>query len=114
LSDEEPILYLGKESAKKVKIPDTDKLLPKEIARFTKSAEVMDKEEKQHLSFIQGCGHGGSHPHMVHEFIMAIVQNRDSAIDAEKAANWTCAGLLGHKSATGGGEKIYLPDFWNL
>lgn len=114
LSDEEPILYLGKEFAKRVKIPDTDKLLPKEIAGFTKSEQVMDEEEKQHLSFIQGSGHGGSHPHMVHEFIMAIVQNRDSAIDAEKAANWTCAGLLGHKSATDGGEKIYLPDFWNL
>ncbi len=114
LSDEDPILYLGKEDAQHIKIPDTGYMLPKEIAHFTRSEEVMDEEEKQHLSFIQGSGHGGSHPHLVHEFISAIVENRDSAIDAEKAANWTCAGLMGHKSAMAEGEKIYLPDFWNL
>ena len=114
LSDEEPVLHLGKEDAKHIKIPDSGYLLPEEISVFTRSDEVMDEEEKQHLSFIQGSGHGGSHPHMVHEFIRAIVENRDSAIDAEKSANWTCAGLMGHSSAMKGGEKIYLPDFWNL
>jgi len=114
LAEEKPILHLGKEDAKRVKIPDTGDMLPQEIAKFTRSAEVMDEEEKQHLSFIQGAGHGGSHPHMVHEFIRAIVEQRDSAIDAEKAANWTCTGLYAHQSAMKGGEKIYLPDFYNL
>lgn len=114
LSDEEPVLHTGKEDAGHVKIPDTGYMLPEEIAMFTRSDEVMDDEEKQHLSFIQGSGHGGSHPHMVHEFLMAIIENRDSAIDAETAANWTCAGLYGHRSAMGDGEKIYLPDFWDL
>lgn len=114
LDGEDPILFLGKEDAERVKIPDTGDMLPKEIAKFTRSMEVMDEEEKSHLSFIQGSGHGGSHPHMVHEFIMAIVENRDSAIDAEKAANWTSAGLCGHLSAMSGGEKVYLPDYWNL
>ncbi len=114
LDNEDPILFLGKEDAERVKIPDTGYMLPKEIAKFTKSTEVMDEEEKSHLSFIQGSGHGGSHPHLVHEFIMSIVENRDSAIDAEKAANWTSAGLCGHISAMSGGEKVYLPDFWNI
>ncbi|MBN1299164.1 MAG: Gfo/Idh/MocA family oxidoreductase [Actinobacteria bacterium] len=114
LENEEPLLYLGKEDAEKIKIPDTGHLLPREISGFTISDEVMDEDEKQHLSFIQGSGHGGSHPHLVHEFITAIIQNRDSAIDAEKAANWTCAGLSGHISAMKGGEKIYIPDFWNI
>jgi len=114
LSNEEPVLHLGKEDAKHIKITDSGYLLPAEIAVFTRSEEVMDKQEKQHLSFIQGSGHGGSHPHMVHEFIRAIIEERDSAIDAEKSANWTCAGLLGHFSAMRGGEKMYLPDFWNL
>ena len=81
---------------------------------FTKAADVMDEEEKAHLSFIQGAGHGGSHPHMVHQFLRAIVEERDSEIDAEKAANWTCTGLCAHESAMKGGEKIYLPDFYNL
>ncbi|MCX6347671.1 MAG: Gfo/Idh/MocA family oxidoreductase [Actinobacteria bacterium] len=114
LESEDPILYTGKEDFEKIKIPDTDDMLPKEIARFTKSFEVMDEEEKSHLSFIQGSGHGGSHPHLVNEFVMSIVEKRDSAIDAEKAANWSSAGVLGNKSAVSGSEKIYLPDFWNL
>jgi len=114
LSHEHPILHTGKEDAERVKIPDTSDMLPGEIAAFTKSEEVMDEEEKEHLSFIQGSGHGGSHPHLVHEFITAIVEGRDSAIDAENAANWTCAGLYGNRSAMQGGEKLYLPDFWNL
>ncbi|MGM0367505.1 MAG: Gfo/Idh/MocA family protein [Actinomycetota bacterium] len=114
LESENPILHLGKEDAKRVEIPDTGHMLPDEVAQFTKSEEVMDDEEKQHLSFIQGSGHGGSHPHMVHEFVRAIIEDRDSAIDAEKAANWTCTGLCAHMSAMKGGEKIYLPDFYNL
>ncbi|MCL4377774.1 MAG: Gfo/Idh/MocA family oxidoreductase [Actinobacteria bacterium] len=115
LNNEEPVLFIGKENAKKVKVPDTGNILPKEIRQFTdRGKEVLDDEGKQNLSFIQGAGHGGSYPHMVNEFIMAIIENRDSAIDVEKAANWTCAGLLGHKSAMLGGKKVYLPDFWNL
>jgi predicted dehydrogenase len=114
LDNEEPILFTGKEDAEKVKIPDTGYMLPKEIAKFTKSLEVMDEEEKSHLSFIQGSGHSGSHPHLVNEFITSIIEDRDSAIDAEKAANWSSAGVLGNNSSIMGSEKIFIPDFWNL
>lgn len=114
LDEETPVLHTGKEDAGHVSIPDTGDMLPDEISNFTRSDEVMDEDEKQHLSFVQGSGHGGSHPHLVHEFIMAIVEDRDSAIDAETAANWTCTGLLGHASAMEDGKKIFLPDFWNL
>jgi predicted dehydrogenase len=114
LDDEDPVLHTGKEDAGHVSIPDTGNMLPAGISNFTRSDEVMDEDEKQHLSFVQGSGHGGSHPHLVHEFIMAIVEDRDSAIDAETAANWTCTGLLGHASAMEDGKKIVLPDFWNL
>jgi hypothetical protein len=114
IESEDPILYTGKEDFNRIIIPDTGDILPKEISKFTKSFEVMDEEEKSHLSFIQGSGHGGSHPHLVNEFIMSIVEKRDCAIDAEKAANWSSAGVLGNKSAISGSEKIYIPDFWNL
>ena len=114
LDDSDPILFTGKENAKSVKIPDTGGMLPIEIAKFTKAEDVLDKEEKEHLSFIQGSGHGGSHPHMVHEFIRAIVEKRDSAIDAETAANWTCTGICAHQSAMSGGKRINLPDFYNI
>ena len=97
-----------------VKIPDTGDMLPKEIAKFTKAEDVLDKEEKEHLSFVQGAGHGGSHPHMVHEFIRAIVEKRDSEIDAETAANWTCTGICAHQSAMSGGKRINLPDFYKI
>ncbi len=33
--------------------------------------------KKTHLSFTQGAGHGGSHPHLVHEFVSALVEDRD-------------------------------------
>ncbi len=114
IEDEDPILFTGKEGFQRVAVLDTGHLLPQEVAMFTKAADVMDEEEKAHLSFIQGAGHGGSHPHMVHQFLRAIVEDRDSEIDAEKAANWTCTGLCAHESAMKGGEKIYLPDFYNL
>ena len=114
LDGSDPILFTGKENTKRVKIPDTGDMLPIEIAKFTKAEDVLDKEEKEHLSFIQGSGHGGSHPHMVHEFIRAIVEKRDSEIDAETAANWTCTGICAHQSAMSGGKRINLPDFYNI
>ena len=48
----------------KVEVPDFAHLLPEPIRRFTQPAEIHDAE---HLSFIQGGGHGGSHPHLVNE-----------------------------------------------
>ncbi|MGD9137400.1 MAG: hypothetical protein PVH42_11590, partial [Desulfobacterales bacterium] len=63
-----------------------------------------------HASSIQGGGHGGSYPHMVHEFVSAIVESRPSAIDADKAANWTMAGICAHDSAMQNGEKVTIPE----
>ncbi len=60
------------EIASKVEVPDYAHLLPPEIREFTQSIQDAD-----HLSFIQGGGHGGSHPHLVNEFVSALVQNRD-------------------------------------
>jgi hypothetical protein len=63
------------------------------------------------VSFVQGAGHGGSHPHMVYEFISAIKEGRDSAIDAVKSAYWTGAGICAHESAMKDGAKVMIPDF---
>ena len=71
-------------------------------------AEIHDSE---HLSFVQGGGHGGSHPHMVHEFLSALREDRDPRPNAVTSANWTCVGLCAHKSALLGGEKVALPKF---
>ena len=41
---------------------------PSRSARFTQPAAIQDAE---HLSFLQGGGHGGSHPHLAHNLLMA-------------------------------------------
>lgn len=93
-----------------MKSPDYAHLLPKEIQRFTTKG-VYDADEHQHLSFTQGGGHGGSHPHLVNEFVSALVQNRDPFPNAVQSANWTCVGLCAHQSALKGGEIVRLPKF---
>lgn len=94
-----------------VKAPDYAKCLPKPIRRFTTQG-VYDLAGKQtHLSFIQGSGHGGSHPHLAHEFIMALVEKREPFPNARQSANWTCVGLCAHQSAMNGGGIIRLPAF---
>ncbi|MET3112514.1 putative dehydrogenase [Pedobacter sp. CG_S7] len=109
VENEDSVIHTG-ETPEKVKIPDYAHLLPKEIQHFT-TAGVYDSEENQHLSFIQGAGHGGSHPHLVNEFIDALIENRNPYPDAKESANITCVGILAHESAMKGGEIIHLPEF---
>ncbi|WP_235297496.1 Gfo/Idh/MocA family oxidoreductase [Portibacter marinus] len=93
-----------------VDAPDYAKLLPKEIQPFT-TGGVYDSDEHQHLSFTQGAGHGGSHPHLAHEFISALIENKSPYPNARQSANITCVGILAHESALKGGEIIKLPEF---
>lgn len=108
IADEGPVLFEGGENARRVSVPDAEKLLPKETSIFTRREKIQDES---HVSFIQGAGHGGSHPHMVEEFLRAIKEGKDSAIDAVTAAYWTGAGICAHESAMKGGEKVLIPDF---
>ena len=57
------------------------------------------------------AGHGGSHPHLVHEFLDALVNGRDPYPNAKQSANITCVGILAHESAKRGGEIMRLPEF---
>lgn len=93
----------------RVNAPDRQDLLPKEIARFTQRG-VYD-ETNAHLSFLQGGGHGGSHPHLVHEFVSSIVEERQPWPDAVTTASWTAAGICAHESAMNGGKRIEIPQF---
>jgi predicted dehydrogenase len=90
--------------------PDFAKLLPEPIQRFTTKG-VYDGEEHQHLSFTQGAGHGGSHPHLVHEFSSSLLQNKQPYPNAIQSANITCVGILAHESAKQGGKIMQLPAF---
>jgi predicted dehydrogenase len=96
---------------KPVKAPDFAKHLPKAIRPFTTGGVYGGKGKKQHLSFTQGAGHGGSHPHLVHEFVSSLVEDRDPFPNAKQSANWTCVGLCAHQSALKGGAIVKLPAF---
>ena len=98
------------EIPEEVECPDFAKLLPEEIRRFTTKG-VYDADEHQHLSFAQGGGHGGSHPHLVHAFVKALQEGSDPYPNAVQSANITCVGILAHESAKQGGKIIYLPAF---
>ena len=78
------------EIAEKIEVPDFADRLPEPIRRFTLPQEIHDAE---HLSFVQGGGHGGSHPHLVNEFVGAIRGDRQPQPDAVTSANWTCVGI---------------------
>ncbi|HEX3601177.1 MAG TPA: Gfo/Idh/MocA family oxidoreductase [Pirellulales bacterium] len=109
IEHEDAIVFNG-ETPRRVKVPDYGSRLPKDIQQYT-TRGVYDSEEHRHLSFVQGSGHGGSHPHLAHEFISALVEGRDPHPNASQSANWTCVGILAHQSAMAGGEKILLPEF---
>ncbi len=94
------------EIAKRVKVPDYAHLLPEPIRRFTQPAAIQDAE---HLSFLQGGGHGGSHPHLVHAFLSAVKGDRPALPDAATSANWTMVGLCAHESAMNGGKRVDIP-----
>ena len=107
---EEHVIHTAKkpepEIPSRVSVPDFAHLLPAEIRKFTQAIH-----DAEHLSFIQGAGHGGSHPHLAHEFVSALVEDRDPWPNAVTSANWTCVGICAHQSAEKGGELVRLPEF---
>jgi predicted dehydrogenase len=109
IEHEDPVVFTG-EIPQRVNVPDYAHLLPEPIRRFTTKG-VYDAGSAKHLSFIQGSGHGGSHPHLVHEFLSAIVADRQPLPNAVQSANWTCVGVLAHQSAMKGGRIVKMPEF---
>lgn len=77
----------------RVQPPFRPDLLPPELAEFASG------------------GHGGSHPHLVHEFVSCIAEDRASAIDEIVSADWTAPGICAHESALRDGEAVPVPSF---
>jgi predicted dehydrogenase len=111
---EDPVIHTAKkaesEIPSKAKVPDYAHLLPEGIRKFTTKG-VYDLAENTHLSFAQGGGHGGSHPHLAHEMLSSLVDGRDPYPNAVQSANMTCVGILAHQSALKGGQVIKLPPW---
>ncbi|HKA08745.1 MAG TPA: Gfo/Idh/MocA family oxidoreductase [Gemmataceae bacterium] len=110
VENEQPVLhYKGLpegEIPRRVKVPDYAGRLPDSIRKFTGAIH-----DATHLSFLQGAGHGGSHPHLAHNFLMACLGKQPAFPDAPTSANWTAVGICAHQSALKKGDKAKLPDF---
>ena len=56
-------------------------------------------------------GHGGSHGHLMNEFVTAILQDRQPLVDIYMALNLTVPGIVAHHSAIKGGELMKIPQY---
>ena len=117
IEGEELVVHTAKkpepEIPEKMECPDYGHLLPDEIAPFTTGGVYSGEEGEDHLSFTQGAGHGGSHPHLVHQFVELLRGNGEGYPNAVQSANITLTGILSHESAQKGGEIVRLPE-WSL
>ena len=59
-------------------------------------------------------GHGGSHGHLMNEFVTAILEDRKPLVDIAWALNMTVAGIVAHQSALKDGELLKIPQFASL
>lgn len=85
--------FRGCKVERNIDVPFRPDLLPAELAKFASG------------------GHGGSHPHLVHEFVRSIVEERQPHINAVTSANWTVPGICAHDSAMKGGAEVAIPSF---
>jgi len=56
-------------------------------------------------------GHGGSHGHLCHEFVTAILENREPLVNIYEALAMTVPGIIAHQSALKNGETLKIPQF---
>jgi hypothetical protein len=113
IEGERHTMFLG-ETPTRISVPDYAHLLPKEIQAFTTGGVYTSEGDSAHRSFIQGGGHGGSHPHLANRLLMSVLGREAAYPNATQAANITCAGLLSHESALSGGQRVYLPDWTHV
>jgi predicted dehydrogenase len=88
---------------------DHPELLPEALRPFVRPTDIQLSGMERPVRV--GADHGGSHPHLVHEFISSITERRKPLIDAQRSARWTAPGICAHQSALAGGAPIDVPTF---
>ena len=58
-----------------------------------------------------GSGHDGSHPFLTAEFVNALIEDREPAIDVYESLAMTVPGIVAYESATRDGEQLEVPNF---
>jgi len=106
--DDGHVIYTGTDDAAKIECPDTGDLLPESIRQYTLREAIADTSQ---ASFRQGLGHGGSHPHLAHQFITAVAEDKQCPVDEILSATITCMGICAHQSAINGSKPVDIPDF---
>lgn len=86
--------------------------LPPEVEDAFKQAmnQDVDPTDLQNIDF-NPQGHGGSHPYLVHEFVDAVANGRQPAINIWEAARYMVMGVRAHQSALRDGETLDVPDW---
>lgn len=59
----------------------------------------------------EDSGHGASHPFLTHEFVRALIEDREPAVNVYEAVAMTAPGIVAHESALRGGEQLKVPSF---
>ena len=99
----------GTYSTEELELPNFHSTLPEPIQKFTVGANFDPLNPQDSLKKGTGGGHHGSHPHLVHEFVRSIIEEREPAINVELAANITGAGICAHESAMHDGISVMVP-----
>ena len=99
-------------STRQIELPNYADSLPEPIRRYTVADDMFDPLNP-HLSLSKGKGggHHGSHPHLVNEFVMSILEGRKPWIDETLGGNITAAGICAHDSAMRDGQMTEVPTF---
>ncbi|TXK19740.1 Gfo/Idh/MocA family protein [Homoserinibacter sp. GY 40078] len=92
-----------------VHAPDRTDSLPAALAPFTRDGRYRPPGGRPEVTV--HASHGGSHPHLVHEFVSAVVDGREPAIGARRAATITAPGIVAHESAMQGGRMLEVPAY---
>lgn len=73
------------------------------------SGELPDYRQRLPEPLRVDSGHGGSHPHLTHEFVSALIDEREPAIDLSNSLAMTVPGIVAHESALKGGVQLDVP-----
>ena len=58
-----------------------------------------------------GSGHGGSAAFLAAEFVNALLDDREPAVDVYESIAMTAPGIVAHESALAGGVQTDVPSF---